>query len=179
MAASRPLPGPLTKTSTCRMPWSIALCAACWAAICAAYGVLFRDPLKPDVPALLQATALPMGSVSVINVLLKVDWIYAFPFGIDFRSRLLARLFVFFSATDAILSGFYFLAIARRLAQFWAAFAPATQVPPPGLLGSSGSVRRAYIYSPEQIRDLLAESEGSSGGHHSANAPDSATVEDR
>jgi len=48
------------------------------------------------------------------------------------------------------------LAIARRLAQFWAAFAPATQVPPPGLLGSSGSVRRAYIYSPEQIRDLLA-----------------------
>ena len=30
-----------------------------------------------------------------------------------------------------------------------------------------------------QIRDLLAESEGSSAGHHSANAPDSATVEDR
>ena len=30
-----------------------------------------------------------------------------------------------------------------------------------------------------QIRDLLAESEGGSTGHHSANAPDSATVEDR
>jgi large conductance mechanosensitive channel len=30
-----------------------------------------------------------------------------------------------------------------------------------------------------QIRDLLAESEGSSSGNHSANAPESATIEDR
>jgi large conductance mechanosensitive channel len=30
-----------------------------------------------------------------------------------------------------------------------------------------------------QIRDLLAESEGSSIGHHSANAPESATIEDK
>jgi large conductance mechanosensitive channel len=30
-----------------------------------------------------------------------------------------------------------------------------------------------------QIRDLLAESEGSSVGTHSANAPDSATIEDK
>ena len=30
-----------------------------------------------------------------------------------------------------------------------------------------------------QIRDLLAESEGSSAGSHSANAPESATIEDK
>jgi large conductance mechanosensitive channel len=30
-----------------------------------------------------------------------------------------------------------------------------------------------------QIRDQLAESNGGSPGHHSANAPESATVEDR
>ena len=30
-----------------------------------------------------------------------------------------------------------------------------------------------------QIRDLLEESEGGSAGHHSANAPESATIEDR
>ncbi|MDT5251806.1 MAG: hypothetical protein QOH07_750, partial [Mycobacterium sp.] len=29
------------------------------------------------------------------------------------------------------------------------------------------------------IRDLLAESEGSSSGNHSANAPESPTIEDR
>jgi len=30
-----------------------------------------------------------------------------------------------------------------------------------------------------QIRDLLAESEGSSGGHHSTNAPEGGIIEDR
>jgi large conductance mechanosensitive channel len=30
-----------------------------------------------------------------------------------------------------------------------------------------------------QIRDLLSESDGGSSGHHSANAPESATIEDR
>ena len=113
MAASLPLPGPLTKTSTCRIPWSMALRAACCAAIWAAYGVLLRDPLKPEVPPLLQATALPWGSVRVMSVLLKVDWIKAFPLGIDFLSRFLALVFAFFSATDSILS--YFLAMDRLL----------------------------------------------------------------
>jgi integrase len=47
------------------------------------------------------------------------------------------------------------LEIARRFAQFWAGFAPATQVPCAGLLGSSSSIRRAHIYSAEQVRDLL------------------------
>src|SRR6185312_13318295 len=47
MAVSRPEPGPLTKTSTLRMPCSIARRAAASAAIWAAYGVDLRDPLKP------------------------------------------------------------------------------------------------------------------------------------
>jgi len=56
------------------MPCSIARRAAASAAIWAAYGVLLREPLKPAEPALLEATTLPFGSVMVIRVLLKVDW---------------------------------------------------------------------------------------------------------
>jgi len=47
------------------------------------------------------------------------------------------------------------LEIARRFAQFWVSFAPATEVPCVGLLGPSASVRRAHIYSAKQIGDLL------------------------
>ena len=41
----------------------------------AANGVLLREPLKPFEPALDQLSAFPSMSVSVIRVLLKVDWI--------------------------------------------------------------------------------------------------------
>ncbi len=51
IAASRPAPGPLTSTSVDFMPCSIALRAAASAAICAANGVDFFDPLKPKLPA--------------------------------------------------------------------------------------------------------------------------------
>src|SRR5215472_3268425 len=47
MAVSRPEPGPLTNTSTLRMPCSMARRAAASAAICAANGVDLREPLKP------------------------------------------------------------------------------------------------------------------------------------
>lgn len=47
------------------------------------------------------------------------------------------------------------LEIARRFAQFWSAFAPATEIPCAGQLGPSNSVRQAHIYSPDQISDLL------------------------
>ena len=73
IAASRPLPGPFTKTSTWRSPCSIARRAAPSAAICAAYGVLLREPLKPGLPALAHESTLPVGSVRVIRVLLNVD----------------------------------------------------------------------------------------------------------
>src|SRR5439155_1023753 len=47
MAASRPAPGPRTKTSTCLSPYSIALRAATSAAVCAAKGVLLRAHREP------------------------------------------------------------------------------------------------------------------------------------
>src|SRR5262249_10264035 len=78
-ADSRPAPGPLTKIATVFMPWSAALRAASSAAICAANGVLLREPLKPRVPALDHATTLPAMSVMVTIVLLNVDWTCTMP----------------------------------------------------------------------------------------------------
>ena len=71
MADSRPAPGPLTSTSTVRMPCSIAALAAVSPARCAANAVDFREPLKPMLPAELCETTLPWGSVRVIRVLLN------------------------------------------------------------------------------------------------------------
>src|SRR5581483_4644684 len=87
IAASRPEPGPLMKTSTWRMPCSCALRAAFSAARPAAYGVLLREPLNPTAPALLQVITLPSGSVIVTIVLLKLDCTYALPRGTILRSR--------------------------------------------------------------------------------------------
>src|SRR5665647_2821907 len=72
IAVSRPEPGPLTKTSTLRMPCSIARRAAASAAICAANGVDLREPLKPTCPAEAHAITFPMGSVIETMVLLNV-----------------------------------------------------------------------------------------------------------
>lgn len=74
IADSLPAPGPFTKTSTDLKPCSFAAFAAVSAAICAANGVLFLDPLKPSEPALDQEIALPCASVMVTRVLLKEDW---------------------------------------------------------------------------------------------------------
>jgi hypothetical protein len=73
IAASRPEPGPLTITSTDFKPCTSAALAAVSAAICAAYGVDLREPLKPRPPALAHDKALPSVSVSVTIVLLKDD----------------------------------------------------------------------------------------------------------
>lgn len=72
IAISLPDPGPLTKTSTVRRPCSIARRAACSAVICAAKGVLFRDPLNPFAPELDHDNTFPAGSVNVTIVLLNV-----------------------------------------------------------------------------------------------------------
>src|SRR6267142_2823915 len=71
MAASRPAPGPRTKTSICFRPNSMALRAAISAAVWAAKGVDLREPLKPALPALDHDTTLPPLSVSVTIVLLN------------------------------------------------------------------------------------------------------------
>src|SRR3954469_7336482 len=72
IAVSRPEPGPLTKTSTLRMPCSWARRAAASAAICAANGVDLREPLKPTWPAEAHEITAPVGSVIETMVLLKV-----------------------------------------------------------------------------------------------------------
>src|SRR5579872_48551 len=71
IADSRPEPGPLTRTSTLRTPWSRAMLAAFEAACWAANGVPLRDPRKPSEPELFQESTLPAGSEIVTIVLLK------------------------------------------------------------------------------------------------------------
>ena len=71
MADSLPPPGPLTLTSKLIIPKSFAALPAFSAAICAAKGVLFLEPLKPEPPEVAQHTVLPCLSVIVIIVLLK------------------------------------------------------------------------------------------------------------
>src|ERR671915_902494 len=79
MAVSRPEPGPLTKTSTLRMPCSMARRAAASAAICAAKGVDLREPLNPTLPADAHETTLPDWSVKLMIVLLKLLLMCATP----------------------------------------------------------------------------------------------------
>src|SRR3989344_3210534 len=70
MAASRPLPTPLTKTLTSLRPQGFAFSTAFLTMIPAAYGVDFFGPLKPTWPAEHWVSALPFLSVKVIIVLL-------------------------------------------------------------------------------------------------------------
>ncbi len=72
MALSRPEPGPLTRISISLTPNFAALSAQISAALCAAKGVLFRLPLKPDVPEVAQHRTSPFTSVMETIVLLKV-----------------------------------------------------------------------------------------------------------
>ena len=80
-AASRPPPGPLTLTSIVLNPSAIASAAAFLAASVAANGVLFREPLKPNVPELHHDMAFPNLSVRVTIVLLKVALTKPIPTG--------------------------------------------------------------------------------------------------
>lgn len=91
-AMSRPEPWPLTKISTRRTPWSIALFAALSAVIWAAYGVLLRLPLKPREPADSQAMTLPSWSVTLTMVLLNELFMCTMPFVTFLRTRLRDRL---------------------------------------------------------------------------------------
>src|SRR5438034_8439918 len=93
MAASRPAPGPRTKTSICFRPYSIALRAASSEAVWAAKGVLLREPLNPALPALDHDTTLPIRSVSVTVVLLNVAWMCAIPVRTSRRSRFFPPFF--------------------------------------------------------------------------------------
>ena len=70
-ADSLPEPGPDISTLNDFIPYSLALVPTSSAAICAAYGVDFRDPLNPLWPDEDQANVFPLSSVIVIIVLLK------------------------------------------------------------------------------------------------------------
>src|SRR4029078_3393106 len=86
MAVSRLEPGPLTNTSTLRMPCSMARRAAASAASCAANGVDLREPLKPTWPAEAQEMTAPVGSVMDTMVLLNVLLMCACPWATFLRS---------------------------------------------------------------------------------------------
>ena len=68
IADSLPPPGPFTFTSRFIIPNSLAALPALSAAICAANGVLFLEPLKPEPPEVAQQIVLPCLSVIVTMV---------------------------------------------------------------------------------------------------------------
>ena len=78
-AASLPEPGPDTSTFKDLTPNSFALFPTSSAAIWAAKGVDFLDPLKPLNPADDQARVFPLSSLIVIIVLLNDERIWATP----------------------------------------------------------------------------------------------------
>src|ERR1700693_305873 len=83
------------------MPWSIALRATASAAICAANGVDFFEPLKPRFPAEAHAITLPWLSEIVTIVLLKEEWMWATPARTFLNSRFLRALGCFLAANRA------------------------------------------------------------------------------
>src|SRR5882757_8310410 len=97
-ADSRPGPGPLTRTSRFFTPCSAAAVAARSAATCAANGVLLREPLKPQEPAVDQDRALPWRSVMMTMVLLNEAWTWATASLTFFLTRLRCLAAVFGSA---------------------------------------------------------------------------------
>ena len=94
-ADSLPGPGPFTITSKFFRPNSATASHTLTAAICAANGVLFRDPLNPLAPAVDHANAFPCRSVTVIRVLLKDACTCAIPSLTVLRTRFFARTFDF------------------------------------------------------------------------------------
>src|SRR5258708_4211064 len=99
-ADSRPEPGPFTSTSSVRMPCSMAFLPADSAAICAAYGVDLREPLKSALPDDAQAIALPCASVMVMIVLLNDAFTCATPDVMFLRSLRRSRCAVVGFAMD-------------------------------------------------------------------------------
>src|SRR5207302_9755783 len=115
MAASRPPPGPFTRTSHCCMPASIAFRAASYAACCAANGVPLREPRKPRAPEDDCAIRLPSRSVIEIIVLLNDAAIYTIATGIFFFSFLRKTFFLPPAAAAFAITSYPVLSSWRRL----------------------------------------------------------------
>src|SRR5699024_7854411 len=88
-AASRPGPGPLTRTSRFLTPYCAAPSPARSAATWAANGVLLREPRKPQLPDVHQDKTLPCRSEIVMMVLLNVAYTKAMPSVTFARARAL------------------------------------------------------------------------------------------
>jgi len=101
-ADSLPGPGPFTKTIKFLRPYSFPKFPAFSAATCAAKGVLFLDPLKPEPPAVAQHNVLPCLSVIVTIVLLKVELMTAMPSVTTFLFFLLHHRYIFLYNTLVI-----------------------------------------------------------------------------
>ena len=74
--ASRPGPGPLTNTSTSRMPMSIAERLTALAALCAAKGVLLREPrilLAGTAPGQHATLRIGHGDERIVKARLHID----------------------------------------------------------------------------------------------------------
>ncbi len=122
---SRPEPGPETRTSTERTPWSRAALAALTAACCAANGgALTRTAETERDPEDFHDSVLPCWSVMVTMVLLNVAWMKTSPNGTFLRSRFLNFLFLPTLAAPAVL----FLSLCH------------------GLLGHFTSYRQLFSY---------------------------------
>ena len=94
-ADSLPDPGPDTSTFNDFSPYSFAFVPTSSAAIWAAKGVDFLEPLKPFWPADDQASVFPFSSLIVIIVLLNYETTWATP--LDTFFFILVLVF-FFSA---------------------------------------------------------------------------------
>src|SRR5476649_781543 len=80
------------------MPCSIAVRATASAAICAANGVDYFEPLNPRLPADAHAITLPWLSEIVTMVLLNDEWMCATPDPTFLNSRFLRVLVCFLAA---------------------------------------------------------------------------------
>src|ERR1700682_1107114 len=96
------------------MPCSIALRATASAAICAANGVDFFEPLNPRFPANAQAIVEPVLSVIVTIVLLNDEWMCATPEPTFLNSRFFRVLVCFLAAKRKLLSRWFILPGAAR-----------------------------------------------------------------
>src|SRR5262249_1276906 len=118
------------------MPRSAAVRAAFSAATCAANGVPLREPLNPTAPALDHAMTFPCGSVIVMIVLLKVEWMWTTPSAtmrLTFRRRAGASAGAAgFSAAGFSAAGSFVFAIdapSRLLALGWRGLLPRDRPP--------------------------------------------------
>src|SRR3990172_8862286 len=138
MAASRPGPGPFTNTSSSCSPRSLAVAMAVSAAVRAANGVLLREPLKPEAPALAHTTTLPCGSEMVMMVLLNVACTCAWP------CESVRLALVVLRAARASLRAMFLLLLLG---------APAPAAPGDGLLGAlaSASVGAGALPAGRQV----------------------------